>query len=238
MTIEQIKSTILNRSKRLEICPVIQQVNIAATKEDLVNAGFDIVEWLYQTGVIDDSIIDEFTDAELNAKGIYKNGGTINNPVSDVCFIQSGIATLNISNSDKRNVTITGDVSVIVNLSGNSNVEIRIGKTASVTINASDNAYIKIKCQNNSQVILNAIEQVAGEIEVVNQSTLNLEQRNNSTLQVTVSDFATLNFNGYDNSYCKTRSYNNSIVSYQIQGLSEFEIMAFNRSTIQNNSDL
>lgn len=103
MTFADLKAEILSRVKSQELCAAYQKALIATDYDELIDAAQTLVEgvnttfieWVYLSGVVEESLFGEFPEPTLNAHGIYVNNVTLTNPCgtcSDRTGIRFGVA--------------------------------------------------------------------------------------------------------------------------------------------------
>jgi hypothetical protein len=99
MTFDDLKAEILSRVKPLELCAAYQKALIATTYDELIDAASTMVEgvnttfveWVYLSGVVEESLFAEFPEATLNAHGIYINNATLTNPCGTCSDTATGL---------------------------------------------------------------------------------------------------------------------------------------------------
>jgi hypothetical protein len=99
MTFDDLKAEILSRVKPLELCAAYQKALIATDYDELIDAAQTLVEgvnttfveWVYLSGVVEESLFAEFPEATLNAHGIYINNVTLTNPCGDCDSTGTGL---------------------------------------------------------------------------------------------------------------------------------------------------
>jgi hypothetical protein len=210
MTFADLKAEILSRLKRLELCEAYQAALLAADEDALIVAAVGLFEWTYQSGVVDDALLLEFTEATLNAHGIYINNVTLTNPSTDVYLIG-------------------GTSSVTVN--ANNKCRIRVMSNTNLTLTIANNGYVDVKTYNTSSILGTLSSLASCLFEGIHQSAINLALEDDTFACGIVSDDATLSISTDDNAVAKLKGFNKAAITYLIAGSSEINIKLYQDAT-------
>lgn len=217
LTLSQIKAAIVNNSKQVEICQSLQEANIAATEDDLITAGIALAVWVYQTGVVDDNLLDEFTEAKLNAQGVYTSGTfSIADPVSEVFIMKNAVVTVALSGNAKAKINVMGNSTAIINAGNNAFSEIKNYNTATLNLILNDQAMCILTALDESSVAV--VENDDSILHLVGNSAGNVELIEN------------------DQAFARAKMYNSSSLTYTLNGISSIDAVKFQNATITNNS--
>lgn len=211
MTFEELKTEILNRAKVLELCPAYHAALIATDRPGLITAASELIVWSYQSDVVDDTLIEEFDDAELNAAGIYKNGEDLIDPTGTVYYLKSG--------------------NPIVTISGDNSCKIIIMGAVSLNLTVTDNGFAEVKCFDDSVLEATIANNGLCFLETVQNSEATIIISNDTALQVTASDRSQIGFTGNDNSHAIIRGFNHASLSYLLNDDATADIKIFNKAT-------
>lgn len=215
MTFNQIKQAILDKAKLADVCGVYQDILIATTEPEIITAGLPLLEWAYRTGVIDDTIVDEFDEPTLNANGVYRTGTHfITNPTLDLYFL--------------------GDSSAQITLNGDNRAKIFSNTTGLINETLNDNSFIVNKIfsggfnlvQNNNSISCN---------EFTNTSGATIFTNNDSVCHMKCYDGVTLTVDTHDNSFVKHQGWYNSEVFGNEYSSMPVDSMVSQQATYINN---
>lgn len=213
MTFGDLKSEILGRLKRREICPAYQEALLATTNAELIaSVAAEFYLWVYQTGIVDDTLLEEFTDEELNAAGIYKAGVTLENPANDIYLINAGESTITIDGTNKLNLFVAGVAEVNLTLNDTSLVELKTYTNAVVNATLNNDSILRATASHKSQ--------------------LTIIQNDSAVSQELITDESQLDYTGNDSSYALLKAYNYSSITYQLNDPAAADIKRFNNATI------
>lgn len=219
MTLEQIKTEILSRAKTNCISDSMQAVILATTHSQLIEAGRELIEWAFQTGVIDTDLLQEFTDSDLNAAGIYyKGSATISNPAMEIFAIGDAVLTVNVNTSIQVPITFLG--------------------SGRATINLSNNAYAKISGNDKSQINLFMSNNSVANIEARDQCAITAELNNYTMMQLDVRGYSTTDLTLKNNSTCLGILQQKSNVVYNLQNDAKFYLQSKNKYSSLINSTM
>ena len=106
------------------------------TEDGLIKAGLPLWVYGYQAGILDDALLaSDFTEATLNANGIYTTGSFA--PVNPLGVFE---------------VYIMRNAAVTITLTGNENCKIYVMGGGSLTLIAGDKSYATVKAYNTSSL--------------------------------------------------------------------------------------
>lgn len=216
MALSDIQATILSRAKSIEICDTLQEVVVATTEEDLIVAALPLAVFAYLSGIVDDTLLASFTEATLNAHGVYTTG------------------TYTLTDPDE--IFILKDAVVTVNLTGTSKCKINALGACNVTIVAADNSYCFIRCYGNTSVTITAGNNSIINIETNDNSAVTATANDDSIFQIAQYKFSTVNLIANGASYTLAFLYFNSVLTYNCSGTAVVNATAYNAAIINGPS--
>lgn len=214
LTFDDIKAAILSRARSIEICDTLQEVLVTTTEDELITAAMPLIVFAYQTGIVDDTLLDSFTEATLNAHGIYTAG------------------TFTLANPEE--IFILKNADVTVNLSANSKCKINVLGTANLTVVAADNAYCFIKSYGNATVAITANNNSMINIESTDNSAITASANGNTVFQVLQHKSSTINLTATANSYTRDTLYFNAILTYTLADAAIVTTTAYNAAVVNS----
>lgn len=210
MTLQEIKNLIISRSKELEVCDTLHDVQVAETKEEVIESGLSLLMYSYPNDIVDDDLLAEFDETLLNSYGIYTiSNPAITNPSGDIFLLKTVQATITLDNENKCKIYISGNAEAMVNLSGSAYCRIDASLNAKPTLNISSQAMAFVDLKDESEVM--AITNDGGVIHVSQKgetkSTLTANDESygrfrlseNATLNYTATGAAQVIFDAWDN---------------------------------------
>jgi hypothetical protein len=190
-----IKDEILLLAREADVCGAYQDIMIADTEEQIIQAGLPLLEWAYRTGILTDSILNQFDKSLLNANGIYRTGShVLKNPLLDIYCLGDSSVEIFLTGNSKCNVFSTS--SLVLNLSGNAFVKTKIFSGAlSLEQNQNSLSCNELTGGNHN---INTKDETVCHIKVYENTQLTLQTNNNSynKLQGFYNSITT----GYENS--------------------------------------
>ena len=214
MTFSELKTEILSRLKRLELCDAYYDAMAATTHAELIAAGMPLVVWSYQADVVDDALLSEFTESDLNAEGIFTAGSfTIANPSLEIFVMKEANVTLNISLPGKYKINPMGESVVMISAGSNSFLTVKGYDQASITIATADTAVVNVELTENSEATINTNDDSVVHVIGRSKSQTELIQNNNSYCLATLYLEATLNYILNDSAIFEGTAYNQSIIT-------------------------
>lgn len=213
MSLPNIKAAILANSKREEICDTLQEVLLTTTEDDLIDKALPLIVAGYPA-IVDDTVLHtEFTEATLNAHGVYTHGTfTLTNP-DEIFILADADVTVNVSGDNRSAIRIMGSATVAVNASDNAFVAIIAYHSPTVAVNTSDNAMVNIDIQRNTPDFT---------VVADDDSIVHILCRQDSTADLTLND----------NSLAVVRAFGQSYIHYTLNGAAELVPKPFENATI------
>lgn len=216
MTLSDIQALIKSRAKQHCFNEELQAVLLATTFPELIEAGIPIFEWAYQSGVVDDVLLEEFTEADLNPLGIYTKGTvTITNPTKEIFILKDTAATINVDSTNQASVVAMGKGTATINVSGN----------AYCKVSANDKCNLTIVVSNNAILNLDARDQSFQKITQNDASSLNIESKGRSSIDLEIND----------TSVAIANLFQHSNMVYTLFDTGELVPHVFNNSTLHQN---
>jgi len=215
MTFADLKTEILTRAKSLELCPAYHAALIATDRNGLLAAAQDLFIWSYQAGVVDDTLLDEFTDGELNPYGIYKGGEDLTNPSIDIYYFKSGGPNVTIDGNNKCKISVMGEVQLQLTLS--------------------DNAYANVKCYDESLANIELDTKASCNLELVQHGYSAIIASDDSFVQLIASDNTAASYTGNNNSRAIIKGFNHTLINYITNDSASVTANAYGQSIITNN---
>lgn len=211
MTFEELKAEILNRAKRLELCESYQQALVAEDYASLIQSSVSLIEWTFQSGVVDATLIEEFPEEDLQAAGIYKSDAVIDDPIQFI-YLLKGNFTVNITGNNYCRVRVLNDANVTVNLQGNGYLECKAFDEATVTMILSGTSSLTF--------------------ELVQGSTMALQMSGGTASNGKISDASALSIVASDTSFSSVKAFNDSAVNYAISDGAEVDVKLYQNATV------
>jgi len=211
MALSDIIATIISRSKVIEICDSLHDVQNSTTEEEVIEAGLPLLVYSYQAGIIDDSLIADFTESTLNSYNIFTTGTfTITNPDSEVYILKNAIVSLTISGTWNGKINVMGAATLNLTIGDTcfATVKVYDNGIANVTIN--DDAMVTLACKENSNVT--AIVNTNGifHLTAYNFSVCGVTTNNNSYAKATLFHNSSITPANYDTSTLLINLYQNA----------------------------
>lgn len=217
MILADLKAAIIAKSKNAEICDILHDAQIAATESDLINSGLSLVVYCYQNGIVDDALLAEFSEANLNAAGIYTTGSfTITNPGMEIFVMKNASVTINVTGNNKAIITLMGGCGALINTEDNGFIDLKIYNVPIVNITMDDQSMVNVFTSNNPVVTI-----------IQNDDTI---------LHFTGTDHTELTLTANNQSHVLAKMYNNSVMSYEIFDTATVDAIPFNNAIITNTS--
>lgn len=211
-------ATIIDRTKRLEICDTLHDAQNATTEDELIKAGLPLVVYTYQSEIVDDALLaSDFTEATLNQNNIYTTGTfSLNNPHDEIFIMRNADVTVTLADS----------------LVEDSRCKITVMGSARLTLIARDTSYATVKAFNNS--VLN--------ITINDDAMVDLETRDNCNTSATLNNNSIFHLNGRghsitievgnDNSYTLAKTEQYAELTYTLNGAAQILVNPYQQSQI------
>lgn len=213
MPLSSTIATILSRSKSLEICDTLHDVQNVTTEEDLIDAGLPLAIYAYQQGIVDDALLaSDFTEATLNSKGVYTTG------------------TFTLTNPDE--IFIFRNANVTVNMTGGNKCKVNVLGGATLTIVAGDTSYAFIKGYGTAAIGVTANDNAIVNIDIRESVVANITTNANSILQMVQSGNTNGNLYANNNSNGIARTYSQAVLNIYLADSALVDALAFNSSQI------
>lgn len=193
MTFADIQAAILNAAKTTEVCDKYQDILLAATEQDIIDAGLDLFEWAYLSGVVSDDLIAEFDQSNLNANNIYFTGShTVTSPTTPVYILGTAEVTVNLSGSDRCKITAL--------------------KGSVLNLNAADQSYAAVK-STGAEVIAVLTGDAIMCMEIRDNLTSTITTSDNTVVHVRVFNDVEITLESNNDAYIKVMGFFNSIIN-------------------------
>lgn len=207
-------ATIIDRTKRVEICDTLHDAQNATTEEELIQAGLPLVVYSYQTGIVDDALIaSDFTEATLNSFGIYTTGTfTFEDPEQETYIMRDAVV----------NISLSGFTNCKINVMGAGTLTLVAGDTSYATVKAYDNSVLDITINDDAMVALETREQSSTTASLNNNSILHTDSKGNSVI----------NHTGNDSAYFLAKLSQRSELTSTLTGAASQDIQSYNSSQV------
>lgn len=183
MALSDTIATIISRSKSLEICDTLHDVQNATSEEQLIEAALPLAVYAYQAGIVDDALLSDLTEATLNTYDVFTTGTyTITNPTQEVYILKGAVV----------NITLSGTSYVKINVMGGGQLNLIAGNTSYATVKIYDSAIVTITINDEAMV--------------------NVDTKETCQLTATVNNGAIMELIGHDNSETSVTSNNTAYV--------------------------
>lgn len=209
-------STIISRSKSIEICDSLHDAQNASTEEELIEAGLPLAVYSYQTGIVDDALLgSDFTEATLNTYNVYTTGTyTVADPSAEVYIMKNAVVNLSLS----------GTTNVKINVMGGGNLNLIAGGTSYATVKLYDNAILSATINDNAMINLESKENSVSTIVMNNSSIFNLIANSKSGCTYT----------GNNTSYGLANLYQNATLNYILNDTALLDFKLFQQGSAIN----
>ena len=217
MALSDLKDAVLTASKQVEICTTLHKALLATTEEEFIEAGMPLALWTYQTGIVTDALLADFTEAKLNAFGVYTTGTfNLTDPATEIFVLKTANVTVNL----------TGNTKIKINACGNS----------VLAINADDNVYADVKLYDASATTLTQNNDSLINLETKSSGTLTTIINNTSVNHMYARGNAIVNLTANDASYALANMYLNSALTYILTGTAQMNVTVYNNATAINSA--
>jgi hypothetical protein len=196
MSVETVKSAILDEVKQTELCPDYQKFLIATTEEELIAAGYEHVEWAYSNGFINGNVLAGLDANILNEHGYYTTGThNLVNPGGDIYVFGSAVVTVNLTLNNRCRIVICSD-------------------TASVIIVATGNAFFKIKrIKNTTPVSITLSDNASSICDFEGSGSVDVVSNGNSVFHATLKGSGTLTYSNDGSAAAVIKAYHDSSIN-------------------------
>lgn len=214
MALSDTIATIVSRSKRVEICDTLHDVQNALTEEELIQAALPLWVYGYQAGVVDDALLaSDFTEATLNANGIYTTGTfTIDDPENEVYIMRDAVVTINLNNSSNQKINVMGGGNLI--------------------LVANDTSYATVKAYDASVLDITINDDAMVNLEIRDTSESTVVQNNNSVFHLISHSDSEVTHTGNDTSYALAKLFHHSSLTYTLNGTAQMDPTSFSSAQI------
>jgi hypothetical protein len=213
LTLSDIKNAIIANAKATEICDTLHDAQISTTEDELIAAGMPLVVYSYQTGIVDDTLLASFTEAKLNAVGIYTTGTvTLTNPLDEVFIMKLAHVTVNVTGNNKVKITVMG--------------------RATLTLVTNDQSWATVKMYNVSTATVTMNDTSMVSIESKDDNAVAIIQNDASVINITTSGFSNVTLATHNTSYAFAKMYHSSAVTFRTYDTSSVQAVKFNNATI------
>lgn len=211
-------ATIIDRSKRQEICDTLHDVQNAATEDDLIKAGHALFVFAYQAGIVDDALIaSDFTEATLNANNVYTTGTfTLNNPFDEIFICRDADVTVNLA----------------ADLVTDSRCKISVMGGGHLTLVAIDKSYATVKAYDSAVLDITINDEAMVNLESRDMAAATVLQNNNSVFHHTGHGLGTVTHVGNGAAYGLAKLFQRSSLTYTLTGTSEMVVTKYNASQV------
>lgn len=212
MALVKIKNALLQNVKDKCTSIELKQAMLVETEEGLIECGLHMVDWLYQSGVIDNDLLEnEFTEAKLNSYNIY---ATSDHDISGVdgehiYLLYKTKGTITVADKEEVWVSALGSAYSTITIGDNAYCKIYMHDDSFITIEASDNAVVDVVRRDKSSMRLiatgtsyiNVESRGSGvvEMELLNNSNAIVNAYHHSTIVYKLKNFATITANSFHN---------------------------------------
>lgn len=219
MALSDIIDTIHSRTILLEICDSLPDVLVATTEDELIIAGKPFTLWAYQSGVVDDALLGDFTEATLNTYEIYTTGTyalTDPDPAIEIFIMKDAVVTIDITDRNKRKINVMGAPTVTINIGNSSYTTINGYNTSALTILIQDTAIVRMETKEEANAL----------ITMEDTSVLHVFANAKSTIDVTLSN----------DSYVNAKLYHNSKLTYLLNDSAVIDGLTYQQAQLINSA--
>lgn len=207
-------ATLVSRSKLIEICDTLHDVQNATTEDELIKAALPLGVYAYQAGIVDDALLaSDFTEATLNANGIYTTGSfTLTNPTDEVYILRNASVTINIDGSTNQKINVMGGGNLILVASNTSYATVKAYDSSTLNITINDEAMVNLETKENS--------------------VATITQNNTSVLHLVSNGSSQVSQVGNDTAYGVAKMFHHSAITYTLNGSAVMVVKTFNSSSV------
>lgn len=236
MTFDELKTEVLLRASKLEVCENYQQALVSTNYQELLQAGCGLYRWLYETDITDDAILAQIPESDLNSFGWYINSISLTNPLATDyvgCkgfFIEVSAApdegqVIYLSNSATGTVVINGDNTLTLYSMGNSTLDLTLADNGHCRLYVYDDAVITATISGNSTLC----------IVTSNYTTTTVTASGNAVTTASARGFSTFLYTGNGTSKLIIKSFTKATAYYVLNDSATIEpINQYNHSLISN----
>lgn len=217
MIFEQVKQIVLDRAKRLQLCPAYAGAVAAINFTELIAAAAGIVEWVYQSGVVDDNLLMEFPQDVLNAAGIYVSDSALVNPQGQI-YLLKGSYALQAGADIVCSIAVLGEASLTASLAANAYLEVKAYEKTIVNLQLNNGSCAALETNDDSQAIL--------------------QQNGQSVVHVRANDRSQIQFENSDASFIQLRAFHRSSIVGKLLSTAETDVKTFQSATADVNNDV
>jgi hypothetical protein len=212
LALTDIKATITANARSQEICDSLHDALIATTEDELIDAGIPVIVYAYQSAIVDDALLSNFTEGNLNIKGIYTTGAfSLTNP--DVIFIlKDAVMSITVDGNSKSKITCMG--------------------ACNVTITSSDNAYVELRSYDDSVVNITANVNSLIDVQSKENASVTITQNDATVSQINSLGNSVINHTGNQTSFSNSKAFGHSVFTYALFDTATMLITGFNSATI------
>lgn len=203
MTFDELKATILLRSRPGGLCEEYHSVKISTTYQELIYACMTLFAYGWKKGIVDTDILDEFDNDLLQENGIYYNRtGVVPEPITPHAYFDGNeIWIINGDPEISFNGLLKNKLTII---------------NADPQINVNDTTFVKLYTYNSAATIDVAIDAVIdATLENKNNEHITFNLEGHAGIQADFTTDLEINF-GVD-AYAKVFSQKNSLTTVNIE---------------------
>lgn len=217
LTFEELKKEIMKRARNKEICADFQNILLAKSYLEILEAGKKFPTWVWASNIMDVDLLKEFPEQDLLDANIYVTSSRVDLlNVSEVIYILPGAdVNLQCDNENKCEIICIGG-----------NLEVHL----------IDKSFAKIKGFFDSKINLVASNESISSVALTNQSTIIFKSEDSTNSNVIINQNAKCEVESYGFSFVNLKATENSEINYQLLEDSEIQIKATpSVSVIDNN---
>jgi hypothetical protein len=212
MTFLQLKTELLKRSAKAEVCSDFPLAFDTSNEIDFIKNFKHLGYWAYASQILDATLIAEFSQANLNSEEIFTIGTHVLSNPKDVLVLENAVVT--------------------INLTGNNICNVKHFSTSLITINLDDNSYVDFKSYRNGTFQISAIKNASSKIELINNSSGNIELSNNAVSECHVKNNSQCSVVANNDAICILKTFQTSTAVYTQNDNSFFNLIKSQNSTI------
>lgn len=218
MALSDTIATIIDRTKRIEICDTLHDAQNATTEDELIKAGLALVVYAYQAGIVDDALLaSDFTEATLNANNIFTTGSfTLNDPFDEIFIMRNAVVTVNLA----------------ADLLLDSRCKISIMGEAILILFANDKSYATVKAYDNSDLNITINDDAMVDLETKDIVAATVTQNDNSVFHLLANGASSITHAGNDAAYGLAKLFQNAALTYTLSGAAALDVTTHNSSQV------
>ena len=205
LSLDELKKEIMRRARSKEICSDFQNILLAKSYLEILEAGKKFPTWVWSSNIMDVELLKEFPTEDLLRANIYVGLRYKLENVKDVIYILPGAyISLQCSADSKCEIMCLGG-SLEVNLLEKSFAKIKGFFDAEINVVAMDNSISSINLTNQSKLTYRSDKETNSNIIMNSNSQCFIESHGMSYINLKAIDKSEINYKSFEDSEIKIR---------------------------------